>query len=87
MNGTVALAVPPINTGLRPSAAMIGAVRIDVKTPSTGGNPISDAMAKPYGSAINAAITPPEKSPSNPAQPYPIARPNFLRANSVKPSP
>jgi hypothetical protein len=25
--------------------------------------------------------------PNNPAQPYPIARPNFLRANSVKPSP
>ena len=47
MNGTVALAVPPINTGLRPSAAIMGAVRMDVKTPNTGGSPISDAMARP----------------------------------------
>ena len=47
MNGTVALAVPPIRTGLRPSSAMIGAVRIDVNTPSTGGSPISDAIARP----------------------------------------
>ena len=47
MNGTVALAVPPISTGLRPSAAMMGAVRIDVNTPNTGGRPISDAIARP----------------------------------------
>ncbi len=47
MNGTVALAVPPISTGLRPSRAMTGAVRIDVKIPRTGGSPISDAKAKP----------------------------------------
>ena len=63
MKGTVALAVPPIRTGLRPSSAMIGAVRIDVKTPRTGGSPIREAIARPYGSAINAAITPPEASP------------------------
>ena len=47
MNGTVALAVPPISTGFRPNAAMMGAVRIDVKTPNTGGRPMSDAMARP----------------------------------------
>ena len=73
MNGTVALAVPPISTGLRPSAAITGAVRMDVKTPSTGGSPISEAIARPYGSAISAAIAPPEQSPRNPAQPYPFA--------------
>ena len=33
MNGTVALAVPPISTGFRPSSAVIGAVRIDVNSP------------------------------------------------------
>ena len=69
MNGTVALAVPPMSTGLRPNAAMTGAVRMDVKTPNTGGRPMSDAMARPYGSAINAAMTPPERSPASPAQP------------------
>ena len=69
MNGTVALAVPPTSTGLRPKNAMIGAVRIDVKTPSTGGSPIKEAIASPYGSAIKAAITPPEQSPKNPPQP------------------
>ena len=47
INGTVALAVPPIKTGLRPSSAITGAVRIDVKTPRTGGNPISEAIANP----------------------------------------
>ncbi len=47
MNGTVALAVPPISTGLRPNSAITGAVRMEVKTPSTGGRPISDAMASP----------------------------------------
>ena len=47
MNGTVALAVPPISTGFLPKAAMMGAVRIDVNTPSTGGRPISDAIANP----------------------------------------
>src|SRR5947208_16864257 len=29
-----------------------------------------EAIAKPYGSAINAAITPPEQSPRNCCQPY-----------------
>lgn len=35
MKGTVALAVPPMSTGLRPSNAITGAVRIEVETPST----------------------------------------------------
>jgi hypothetical protein len=47
MKGTVALAVPPIKTGLRPSKAMTGAVKMDVNTPRTGGKPISDAIASP----------------------------------------
>jgi hypothetical protein len=42
--------------------------------PSTGGSPIKDAIAKPYGKAINAAMSPPEQSPSNPDQPYPDLR-------------
>ena len=47
MNGTVALAVPPIRTGLRPSSAVTGAVRIDVNRPSSGGRPMSWARASP----------------------------------------
>ena len=47
MNGTVALAVPPIKTGLRPKTDVMGAVRIDVKRPSSGGRPISRASASP----------------------------------------
>ncbi len=47
MNGTVALAVPPINTGLRPRSDVTGAVRIDVNRPSSGGRPISRASARP----------------------------------------
>ena len=47
MKGTVALAVPPINTGLRPSSAVTGAVRMLVKIPRTGGSPISEAIASP----------------------------------------
>ena len=47
MNGTVALAVPPISTGLRPSIAVIGAVRIEVNRPSSAGSPISRASASP----------------------------------------
>jgi len=47
MKGTVALAVPPMSTGLRPRSAMMGAVRMEVKTPKTGGKPINDAMASP----------------------------------------
>ena len=47
MKGTVALAVPPISTGLRPSMAVIGALTMDVTRPRTGGNPIREAMAKP----------------------------------------
>jgi hypothetical protein len=30
---------------------------------------MSEAIARPYGSAINAAIMPPEQSPSNMGQP------------------
>jgi len=63
INGTVALAVPPIRTGLRPSSAVTGAVTIDVTIPSVGGSPIMDARASPYGRAIRAAINPPETSP------------------------
>jgi hypothetical protein len=48
---------------------MMGAVRIEVNTPSTGGKPIREAIARPYGSAIKAAIAPPEQSPRNPVQP------------------
>src|SRR5579859_7432832 len=73
MNGTVALAVPPINTGLRPKSDVTGAVTIDVKRPSSGGSPISFARANPYGSATNAAITPPSASPARSCQPYPVA--------------
>ena len=47
MKGTVALAVPPIRTGLRPKNAVIGAVMIDVTRPSDGGSPIIPAIAKP----------------------------------------
>src|SRR5450432_3120370 len=70
MNGTVALAVPPINAGLRPSRAVIGAVMMDVTSPSTGGRPIMPAMARPYGSAIKAAMKPPCKSPASTRQLY-----------------
>jgi hypothetical protein len=47
MKGTVALAVPPIRTGLRPNSAVIGAVRIEVTTPNIGGNPIKAAIERP----------------------------------------
>ena len=47
MKGTVALAVPPINTGYGPSIDVMGAVRIDVNRPSSGGRPISRASARP----------------------------------------
>ena len=47
INGTVALAVPPISTGLRPISEITGAVRIEVKMPSTGGNPMAVASARP----------------------------------------
>src|SRR5258708_17768856 len=70
MNGTVALAVPPIKTGLRPSSAVIGAVATDVTNPKTGGRPIMLAIARPYGRAIRAAIAPPPKSPANSFQLY-----------------
>ena len=69
MKGTVALAVPPISTGLRPIRQITGAVRIEVKIPSTGGNPMAEASASPYGSAISAAIRPPAQSPRNRSQP------------------
>ena len=45
--GTVALAVPPMRRGLRPRSAVTGPVRIEVKIPRTGGNPIRDAIANP----------------------------------------
>ena len=64
MNGTVALAVPPIRTGLRPSSAVMGAVTIEVTIPNTGGSPIMDARARPYGRAMSAAIKPPDMSPA-----------------------
>jgi hypothetical protein len=76
MKGTVALAVPPIRTGFRPSSAMMGAVTIEVRIPSIGGRPITDAMASPYGSAISAAISPPEQSPAK-------VRPAILRTSPV----
>ena len=47
MKGTVALAVPPIKTGFRPSSAVMGAVRIEVITPKIGGNPIKAAIERP----------------------------------------
>jgi hypothetical protein len=47
MKGTVALAVPPISTGFRPRIAVIGAVQMDVTTPSIGGKPISAAKESP----------------------------------------
>ena len=47
MNGTVALAVPPIRTGLRPKSDVIGAVTIEVNRPSSGGRPMSRARARP----------------------------------------
>lgn len=68
MNGTVALAVPPIITGLRPNNAVTGAVATEATKPSAGGNPIIAAIAKPYGRAISAAIAPPETSPANARQ-------------------
>jgi hypothetical protein len=70
MNGTVALAVPPMRTGFLPSRAVAGAVTIEVNKPSTGGNPISEAIAKPYGIAISAAMIPPQTSPASEFQLY-----------------
>src|SRR5579863_96778 len=70
MNGTVALAVPPIRTGFLPRNAVTGAVITEVRTPSTGGRPIRAAMERPYGRAISAAITPPKQSPANNRQLY-----------------
>jgi hypothetical protein len=43
---------------------VIGAVAIDVTTPSIGGKPIMAASANPYGKAIKAAMAPPDKSPA-----------------------
>jgi len=47
MKGTVALAVPPISSGLRPNIAVMGAVSTEVKIPSTGGKPINAAIERP----------------------------------------
>ena len=47
MKGTVTDDAPPMSTGLRPSSAVIGAVRMEVNNPSIGGRPMSDAIAKP----------------------------------------
>jgi hypothetical protein len=53
----------------------MGAVQMDVTTPSIGGKPISAAMESPYGSAMSAAIMPPAQSPKNRSQLYlPVAR-------------
>jgi hypothetical protein len=47
MKGTVALAVPPISTGLRPNNAVTGAVKMEVATPRMGGKPIRVAIESP----------------------------------------
>ena len=47
MKGTVALAVPPINTGFRPRRAVMGALTMDVTSPKTAGSPIMVAIARP----------------------------------------
>lgn len=61
--GTVTVDGPPIKTGLRPSSAVKGAVMIELNSPNSGGNPISAAIANPYGRAMSAAISPPKPSP------------------------
>src|SRR5271154_4134081 len=63
MNGTGTDETPPIITGFRPSRAVMGAVRIDVKTPRIGGRPINAAIANPYGKAMREAMKPPKRSP------------------------
>ena len=47
INGTVALAVPPISSELRPSRTTNGVERMDVKTPRMGGRPIKAAIESP----------------------------------------
>ncbi len=49
MKGTVALAVPPISNGFRPSNAVRGAVATEVTSPGTGGNPVRLAIARKRG--------------------------------------
>jgi len=70
MNGTVTADVPPISTGYGRASTQKGAVINDVNTPRIGGNPINDASANPYGSAISAATNPPAKSPPKRAHVY-----------------
>jgi hypothetical protein len=50
-------------TGFRPSRAVMGAVKMEVKTPRIGGRPINAAMANPYGKAMREAMKPPKRSP------------------------
>jgi hypothetical protein len=47
MNGTVALAVPPIKSELRPSKTATGVEMTEVKIPRIGGNPINAAIERP----------------------------------------
>ncbi len=47
MNGTVALAVPPMRSELRPRITTTGVEMMEVKTPRIGGRPISAAMESP----------------------------------------
>src|SRR4051812_27891190 len=72
IKGTVALAVPPMRTGFRPKRAVMGAVVTEVTRPRTGGRPIKLAIANPYGSAMSAAMAPPERSPAKIRQLYGI---------------
>src|SRR5579864_3543364 len=85
-NGTVTDDAPPISTGFRPSSAVMGAVRIEVNSPSIGGSPISDAIASPYGRAISAARKPPPASPQKAPQVYPRSAQLRKRVVSITPS-
>src|ERR1035437_10164587 len=78
MKKIVTLLVPPMSRGLRPRMTVTGAVITDVRTPSMGGSPMAVAIARPYGSAIKAAITPPKQSPANNRQLYPPAFRNIV---------
>ncbi len=70
MKKIVTLLVPPMSKGFRPRSTVMGAVITDVSTPSIGGSPMAVAIARPYGSAMSAAITPPKQSPANNRQLY-----------------
>src|SRR3954451_21308977 len=61
-----------MRTGFRPKRAVMGAVVPEVTRPRTGGRPIKLAIANPYGSAMSAAMAPPERSPAKIRQLYGI---------------